>query len=184
MTASRRGRTAKRRWSRVVDVTLLAGAILSAAWVFWRMPVPHTLYQPCELAAGEQASASDLTIYVDDSNRIHVGSQLIQSDAELIARLPSPPGRVRLLVHPDGLFENVMRTVEMLRRAGASQYSSAQRAAPLEQNTWNSESGTLMGKFNVSFSMRGDRCVSARTNRPTSSCARRTCCPSFVVSSS
>ena len=111
--------TRRRRWSWSVDAVLMVIAVLSAAWITFRVPTAARLYQPCEMTAGDQASSSDLTIYVDDTNRIHLGSTLVQSDAELAGHLTSPPGRVLLLVHPDGLFENVMRTVEVLRRAGA-----------------------------------------------------------------
>jgi biopolymer transport protein ExbD len=107
----------RRSWA--IDCLLMVLAILCAAAVCWRVPRAGTLYRPCQLTAGDQASASDVTIYVDDINRIHVGSKLLSSDAELASHLTTAPGRVLLLVHPDGLFENVMRTVEVLRQAGA-----------------------------------------------------------------
>lgn len=121
----------RRRWGWAIDALLMAAAVLSAMWVCWHVPTATLLHRPCELVTGDQASASDVTIYVDDTNRIHLGSELIQSDAELSGHLTSPPGRVLLLVHPDGLFENVMRTVEVLRRAGAEsiQLGTTRRSA-------------------------------------------------------
>ena len=120
-----------RRWRGVIDLLLVATAVVAASWVGFNVPVANRLYSACEVSAGDQASASDMTIYVDDTNRIHLGSTLIQSDAELAAHLTGSPGRVLLLVHPDGLFENVMRAVEVLRRAGAEsiQLGTTRRSA-------------------------------------------------------
>jgi biopolymer transport protein ExbD len=121
----------QRRWPWVVDLVLMATAIFAASWVGVNAPVANRLYSACELSADDQSTASDMTIYVDDTNRIYLGSTLIQSDAELAAQLTDSPGRVLLLVHPDGLFENVMRTVEVLRRAGAEsiQLGTTRRSA-------------------------------------------------------
>jgi hypothetical protein len=131
MTSADKSTSLRPRWHWAIDALLMAAAVLCAAWVCWRVPTATHLYRPCELATGDQASAADMTIYIDDINRIHLGSELIQSDAELGGHLAGPPGRVLLLVHPDGLFENVMRTVEVLRRAGAEsiQLGTTRRSA-------------------------------------------------------
>jgi hypothetical protein len=126
------GESTKRdRCGRAFDYLLIVLAICSAAWVGYRVPGSSMLYRPYQLASGEQATASDVTIYVDEVNRIHVGSKLLYSDAELAGHLSERPGRVLLLVHPDSLFENVMRTVEVLRSIGAEsiQLGTTRRSA-------------------------------------------------------
>jgi biopolymer transport protein ExbD len=127
--ADQETRRRRQRW--VIDLALMGAAIFAASWIFMNVPVADRLYSACEFSVGGQASASQMTIYVDDTNQIHLGSTLIHSDAELAAHLTDSPGRVLLLVHPDGLFENVMRTVEVLRRSGAEsiQLGTTRRSA-------------------------------------------------------
>ena len=107
----------RRAWL-IIDSLLVVAALASVLWACQGRPRIGNPRAPRIVHLRGDASGAKQTIFIDSTNQIHVGAERFASADRLCSYLTPAPDSVLLLVHPDGLLENVMRTISALRHSG------------------------------------------------------------------